>query len=454
MTGCAVIGGGISGLAAAVRLASRGIRVTLFEAKSHCGGRAFAFTDSISGERLDNGQHIMMGCYTEMLAFLRTIGADTKLVPIRNLRVPFISANGDRATLVAKRLPWPLDALSAFLGFDMLSFAERLALLNVVRAAAMLSRKRLQALDTRSVLEWLTHLRQGPAALARLWEPIVLATMNARPRDASAMLFATVLREAFLGGKAASTFLLPSTDLSALYVDDALSSILRNGGSIQIHTMVESIIPAGSGFIINTNKDAYSIPAIVLALSHRQHERLAAASPEAAIPVPPPGVFVPSEIASVHIWSKRQFTNELMTAFLGTSLQWLFSKGSAADGGWRYSGVISAADSVSNQPIEELERTIARELYAAYPSLAQGELYRMKTVRERFATFIPAPGLNAVRSRFPIANGAIANGAIANGAIAIAGDWTGTSLPATLEGAVRSGHAAADYILGRNFSTK
>lgn len=436
MTDCAILGGGLAGLSAAVKLAGEGRSIALFEARPHCGGRASAFTDRRTGERIDNGQHILMGCYTEMLSFLETIGSADLLTPIRRMRLPFHTKRGESATMKTRPFPYPFDALSAFFGFRLLSLPERLGSLRVLLRTKYMNAGVMNALDAISVETWLRHLRQTENAIEHLWSPIVLATMNARIHEASAYLFAVVLREAFLSGRKASTFLVPSCDLSTLYVDGALQYLSRRNAHILSHTRVESIRKTSNGFAIAAGPTAIEATAVIVALPPAAYTRLVGHSPVLADLDVKTEHFEPSEIISAHIWITRPITEELMTGFLGTTLQWLFSKGQAKDGKWRYTGVISAANELRGYATDALTAIVKTELCAVYDGLEPDDISRIKLVREYAATFIPRPGIEKFR---PLNN-------TRREKIFLAGDWTATSLPATIEGAVRSGHRAAALV--------
>jgi squalene-associated FAD-dependent desaturase len=443
MTDCAVIGGGVAGLAAAVNLASHGRSIALFESRPHCGGRSYAFIDKATCTRIDNGQHIMMGCYSGMLEYLRTIGSASLLKPICNMRVPFITADGEHAELSTLALPYPLDALSAFLGFRLLSFSERLGLLRVILKAKLVSDARLISLDGVTVSDWLHGLNQSDRTIHYLWEPIVLATMNARIEDASAYLFVTVLRLAFLSGKDAATFLLPETDLSTLCVDPALDYLRTHEAVINTKSRVVSIERNGAAYkVICENGEVCDARSIIIAVPPRQYHELRRNSSSLDLAQINIDAFRDSEITSVHFWLRKEISSELMTGFLGTTVQWLFAKGIQSDNSYRYAAVISAANSIQNLSVDELRTSAAQELIQLYPALEPDDIIRAKVVREKSATFIPSPGLEDIRPSIHTQEKGIF----------LAGDWVATGLPATLESAARSGQSAAAAVLTMDWS--
>ncbi len=437
MTDCVIIGGGISGLAAAVRLVERGRTITLFEAKPRLGGRTFSFFDNASGETLDNGQHIMMGCYTSTLSFLRAIGvADDRLLRIP-LDIPYLHADGRRTSIRAVSLPFPINNLGALLGFKMLNMHQRLSVLRI--AKVMIAKNADDETRGLSVQTWLIKRKQDDETIEYLWAPIVLATMNAAPEMASAQVFLRVLREVFLGGKTASTVILPASNLDETLIDPAANFIRAHGGVIRLHEHAEQLVFRDDGsVIIRTSQDATEarsvIPAVPPAALSRILER---SGLRERIPVDAVA-FENAPIVSVHVLAPVQLARAPMLGLLGSPLHWLFSKGQTAHGLWRYSCTISAATALVDANEAALRRLITTELRRFFPSLAANDIVLMKIVKERAATFVPRPGIEAYR---PTTRTSIPN-------FFLAGDWTDTGLPATIEGAVRSGEEAGEEVLG------
>jgi uncharacterized protein with NAD-binding domain and iron-sulfur cluster len=211
-----VIGGGFAGLAAAVDLAEHGIPVTVLEARGRLGGRAYSFTDRTTGMEVDNGQHALMGCYTQTLAFLDKIGASSKLHRQRHLRVEMRDPGRGAGTIAGRALPGPLHMLYALFGYRLLSVAERGRAALAGARLMRLHRARDARLAGWTVDELLTRLRQSANARASFWYPLAIATLNELPQRAAAAPLAEVLARAFFGSTAASQFILPRVGLSAL----------------------------------------------------------------------------------------------------------------------------------------------------------------------------------------------------------------------------------------------
>src|SRR2546425_2219288 len=221
-----VVGGGFAGLAAATLLAENGARALLLEARPHLGGRARSWIDPDTGSVVDNGQHLFMGCYRQTLLFLTRVGSVDRLRLQPRLRVPFLERGGGEFAFSLPPLPifsWSIAA--GLLRYPGLAFHERLGLTRVGREVRRRTRAGpaapADALDDRSVASWLAALGQGTAAMARLWNPLAIATLNEDPERASAAMFLPVLRELLLGGASGSRLGVARVGLSDLYADPA-----------------------------------------------------------------------------------------------------------------------------------------------------------------------------------------------------------------------------------------
>jgi hydroxysqualene dehydroxylase len=433
MIDVAVIGGGLAGLAAAVDLAGKGRSVALFEARPQLGGRAWSFPDA-SGDDIDNGQHLLMGCYSSTLGFLRALGTERLLERMPRMAIPFRKPGGTEASLKTGALPHPFGLMQAFLGYEFLSMAERLSVLRVAVSLRGLSIDRLDALDAMSATEWLEASGQSAHAIEMLWLPIVLATMNTDVHDASAKLLAVVLREIFLGGADASALLLPARGLSDIFSRPAAVFLEARGARVRTHAPVRRCSVASDGITVHLDgEEACAARAVISALPPWSLRALEGYDAQFGLTEGQLERFRPSPILSAHVWSRVKISAQPMTGLLGTRLQWIFSKGKSADGLFRSSCTISAAQEIDGRATEEIEPLIKKELCLLYPALRDGDIVRTKLVRERTATFIPSPGMEAHR---PGVVGGLPG-------FFLAGDWTDTGLPATIEGAVRSGERAA-----------
>lgn len=430
-----VIGGGFAGLAAGVDLAARGIAVTIVEARPRLGGRAYSFRDDETGEVVDNGQHAMMGCYHETLAFLGRIGAAHKVIRQPNLRVEMIDARRGAGVITCPPLPSPLHMLLGVLRYRLLSRAERWrALLGGVRLMA-LRRRRDRRLGEATVEELLIALGQSGNSRTSFWYPVAIATLNESPHRAAAAPFAEVLARAFFGSRRDSQFILPRVGLSELYTDDARRFIEQRGGRLECKAVVAA-----------TEAQAGR----VMALHLRDGRRVETDAVISTVPPSALGTFAPAEvrahvpqfdtspIVSVHLWFDRPVLASDFIGLLGTTTQFVFNRSRLigqgnGDGQQFVSAVISAGRDVVAWDNDRVAQIVTADIRALLPGAAQARVIRSVVVREKHATISLVPAVERVRPDVttPVPN------------FFLAGDWTDTGLPATIESAVLSGRRAA-----------
>jgi len=442
----AIIGGGFAGLAAGVELAARGFRVNVLEARPRLGGRAYSFTDEASGEVVDNGQHAMMGCYTHTLAFLERIGATRKLIRQPTLRVEFVDRQRGTGAIVASSLPSPLHLLTGILGYRLLDRAERMcALLGAMRLMAM-RRRRDPRLSQSTVQEVLIALGQSENARRSFWYPVAIATLNESAARAAAAPFAEVLARAFFRSRADSQFVLPNVGLSDLYTDDAQAFIAVRGGSVTVKSAIArlslrddriSALELRDGTRIEADACISSVPPRALAgflpLPLRTSSALRALEQ-----------FDASPIVSTHLWFDRPVIESEFVGLLGTTTQWVFnrSKLTANGNGSRgqcVSAVISAGRDVVEWDTTRIANTVVADLRSLVPAARAARLLRSVVVKEKYATISPTPVADRLR---PPPQTVVDN-------FFLAGDWTQTGLPPTIESAVASGQRAAQLVAGR-----
>jgi hydroxysqualene dehydroxylase len=430
-----VLGAGLAGLSAALRLTDSGHDVTILEARPHAGGRAFSYADELSGDVLDNGQHVMMGCYSATLRYLERIGSGGLIRRFPGLSLAFRHGDGGRSELRAGALPGSLGLLQGVLRFGMLTFQDRVGIVRAMLSLRLLSREDAAALHAVDCSTWLASLGQSKRAMDCFWTPVVLATLNAEPGQASAGYLVTVLRAIFFTGTASSDMLLPDVGLSELLVRPALERLSDNGARVALHHPVACLDFSGekvsgvrtrSGEILHADAVVSAVAPWSLArllpdsaVVHRLRDTLQ--------------LFKPSPILSVHVWLRCDPGIEGMTGALGTLIQWLFPKGKSAEGSWRISCTISASDGSHGATVEEIRAMVRRELPLLIPGLSEQDIIRILPLHERRATFRPSPGIEQLRPRQKTDIQALY----------LAGDWTATSLPATIEGAIVSGELAA-----------
>ncbi len=429
-----IVGGGFAGLSAATALAERGARVLVVEARPTLGGRASAFTDPATGERVDNGQHVLFGCYHETFRFLRRIGAEGNVRVQHRLALDMIDRAGRWSRLACPALPSPLHLLAGVMTWNALGWRDRLAVLKMRSALSGAAGAPLQPATT--VRQWLLEYGQTLRLIEMLWEPLAVAALNQPIDQAAAAAFAAVLRPMFGRNPRNAALALPSRPLDEMYVHPARSYIEERGGEVRV-----------------------SSPATIR--GHHvliRNERLTAAAIIAAVPwhalsdvLPEPPAALgrvleaadrtdASPIVTVNLWFDRVVTDRTLIGLPGRTLQWVFDKRAvfapARQAGSRLSLISSGAEAVVARSNQELIDLAMAEVSEALPVVRSASLLRGVVVREKKASFSVAPGQPARPATKTGVPG-----------LFLAGDWIDTGLPATIEGAVISGHWAAQAAL-------
>jgi hydroxysqualene dehydroxylase len=439
-----VVGAGFAGLSAAVRLARDGARVLVLEARSRLGGRATALQDSTTGEWVDNGQHVLLGCYTETRAFLREIGSDGSLLTQPGLAVTMVDRSGRRSRLECPSLPVPLHLLAGVFDWDALAWADKWSVLHLMgplrtaRRELEGDRRRLAASPDETVESWL--IRNGQTARIRemLWNPLAIAALNQSPTEAGATYFVRVLAEMFGGDQAAASVHIPTRPLSAMYAEPARAYLEQRGSAVRTGAAARIDIGAADRATVSCGSEMLSAAAVVVAVPwfalpemfggrvELLGSVLAAARGTAASP-----------IVTVNLWLDPPVLDQPFLGLPGRPMQWVFDKRLAWGPPASHLSLVSSGASAmlarSNRDLVDLAMT---EIVDALPAARTARLRHASVVREPHATFSLAPGQPPrpdVRTEVK--------------GLVLAGDWIDTGLPATIEGAVRSGHRAAEAVL-------
>jgi squalene-associated FAD-dependent desaturase len=441
-----VVGAGFAGLSAAVRLTRHGARVLVLEARPRLGGRATAFADRHTGELVDNGQHVLLGCYTETLAFLREIGAGGNVRVERRLSVTMIDRAGRRSRLECPTLPAPLHLLAGIVEWDALTWADRLSALQMAgpirqaRRALKPGASTIAASPGETVEAWLVRNGQTPRIREMLWEPLALAALNQPLDQAAAPPFARVLAEMFGSDPQAAAIVLPAKPLHLMYAEPAREYLERRGGSVL--TGAPAKITIGKGVTpsleVEALREQWRPEVIISAVPWFALRELFAGDPATLADVlDGASRMASSPIVTVNLWFDRDVLADVQASFVGLpgrSMQWVFDKRAVFGGDASHLSLVSSGAS----PLVALtnEELIARahdEMLDALPAVQSASLVRATVVREPRATFSLAPGQPARPQVVTPVRG-----------LYLAGDWIDTGLPATIESAVRSGHLAAD----------
>jgi hydroxysqualene dehydroxylase len=427
-----IIGGGFAGLSAAALLAERGVRVLVLDARPRLGGRATAFADRETGEVVDNGQHVMFGCYRETLAFLERVGALPNVRIQESLAIPFLDEAGHRSMLQCPPLPPPVHLLAGVLTWQALPFGDRLSAL---RLAPALMRPRSA---TGTVAEWLQRHGQKPRIIEWLWEPLAVAALNQPITEAAAEPFVRILAEMFGPSRRASALVMPAKPLDQMYAVPSAAYIETHGGAVRTNALARVVSDGNRVTAIEVRGERVEADAVISTVPWHQLATLFNdVPPSLAHVVRDASAMTSMPIVTVNLWYDRVVMDEPFVGLPGRSMQWVFDKrlvfGEAAS---HLSLVSSAAASLSPRTSAELIDLAAREISASLPGARNATLLRATVVREKHATFSLSHG----QPRRPSTQTALKN-------FHLAGDWVDTGLPGTIESAVVSGHRAARAII-------
>jgi zeta-carotene desaturase len=441
-----VVGGGFAGLAAATLLAENGARVLLLEARPCLGGRARSWVDPDTGSTVDNGQHLFMGCYRDTLLLLDRLGTRDRLDLQARLSVSFVNPGGSVSDFALPPLPlfsWSL--LAGLLRFPGLSFRERLGLLRVAREVRRRARRgpAAEALDDVSVSSWLGALGQSARADERLWHPLAVAALNEEPGRASAAMFLPVLRGLFLSGAGGSRLGVPRVGLSDLYAEPAAHYLRAHGSEVRLRARVrEVLVERGRcAGVLLADGARVAAPFVIAAVPPAELLEMLPLEMASEPFFAGCARLETSPIVSVYLWFGSPVTDLPYAGLIGGEWQWLFNRRAFAGKGGGGSGVTlvrSAARSFVEASRESLVRKALDDLHRFFPASRRLTLRHSLVIKEKRATLAPLRGSLVLRPpwRTPYAG------------LHLAGDWTATGLPATIEGAAISGHACARQVLG------
>jgi squalene-associated FAD-dependent desaturase len=434
----AIIGGGLAGLAGACALSDSGFSVTVFERRPYLGGRASSYEHPGTGEVVDNCQHVLFGSCTNLITFYRKIGILDKIRWFD--RMTFIEPGGRQSVLEPTFLPAPLHVTPSFLGFKFLDALDK-AMLSRALAALMLGTPKD---DGRPFQDWLIQHRQTPAAIERFWKPILVSALSEDLDRIAIPYAAQVVRES-MKAPMARRMGVPTIPLTHLY-DAASAYINARGGSVRLRSSVQSIPPLDSGFRVRTLAGEEYFDYGVLAVPFDAAGRLISDLPGCGELMEQISHFATSPITGVHLWFDRQISDLPHAILLDRTIQWMFHKSmllaprSSTEGGPSYVElVISSSKSLIDKSRQEIIDLALSELREFFPGVRDAALVKATVIKEVNATFSPYPGIDGYRpsniTPWP--------------RIFLAGDWTGTGWPATMEGAVRSGYLAAEALSQR-----
>jgi squalene-associated FAD-dependent desaturase len=440
-----VVGAGFAGLSAGCALADAGARVLVLDARPQLGGRATAFVDRETGELVDNGQHVLFGCYRETLGFLRRIGAMDGVRFQPALEMVCYDREGRRSVLRCPTLPSPLHLLAGVLDWDPIPWADRLGALRLagpLRAA----RRELLAGGTvsarpESVSQWLERHRQGATLKAWLWEPLAVAALNQDPGHAAAAPFLRVLAQMFGPDPADAAVVLPLRPLHQMYAEPARAFITARGGEVRTSALARVHVEHGRVTAVDVRGERIPAALVISAVPWFVLRALFAGEPAALAEVfATADAMAAMPIVTVNLWYDRVVMDEPFAGLPGRRMQWVFDKrvafGRTAS---HLSLLASGATELVGRTNAGLVRIADEDVRASLPRAGPARLVRATVIREKQATFSLAPGQ-------PVRPGPRTG----IDGLFLAGDWTDTGLPATIESAVTSGHRVAGLIIGNS----
>jgi len=430
-----IVGGGIAGLSAGVHLAARGHRVTIIERSPSLGGRIRSVRPFPDSDPIDWGQHLLIGAYHETLRFAEIIGTRHRLNIVRGT-TPFIEPGGTGRRYRIGTLPSPFHTLPGILALGHLSVGERLRLGMVAWAARRDLVNRREELDQITAREWLVRNGQTERVIARFWETLLVSTLNTPSGEASAFLFAVVLARGLFGPRSDALPFLPKTTLDDALVTPAAAFIAEHGGTVLTGRRVMALLRENDR-CVGVRDDAgetHRADAVVLAVAPWPFGALCREIPPLDPLAEQARRFTPSPILSIDLWFDRQWLEFPMCTMVGGSFHWVFSHPRVEKAGCRVSLVLSAAEDLIRESNERLLALAHSELRRYFPHTGDRHPTASFIIRESRATFRALPQLERHRpvSQTPLHG------------LFIAGDWTATGIPATIEGAILSGHRAAD----------
>ena len=454
----AIVGGGLAGLSAACALAGSGFRVTVFERRPYLGGRASSYEHPGTGEVVDNCQHVLFGSCTNLLDFYKTIGIENKIRWFDGMT--FIEPGGRQSQLEPTFLPAPLHLTPSFLGFKFLNARDKLYLGRGLMSLMF----KVPKDDGTSFQDWLVRHHQTPNAVERFWKPILVSALSEDMDRIAVPYAAQVVRESMKSPEARRMG-IPQVPLTELY-NAARDYISAHHGQIRFRTSVQSFTPSPQGVRIQLHDSAEDFDFGVLAVPFDSLAKLLPDVPEANPLHEKLTHFETSPITGVHLWFDRQITDLPHAVLLDRTIQWMFHKSHLLNREGTASAppnaasrslssraeqsidllsratpsyvelVISASKSFREKPRQEIIDLALNELREFFPAAREANLVKSTVIKEVNATFSPFPGIDRYR---PAASTEWSR-------IFLAGDWTATGWPATMEGAVRSGYQVAEQI--------
>jgi zeta-carotene desaturase len=425
----------LAGLAAGCALADAGFRVTLFERRPYLGGRASSYQHPGTGEIVDNCQHVLLGCCTNLIDFYRRTGVESKIRWYENLT--FLEPGGRASVIGPSPLPAPLHTAPAFLRAACLDFSDKVAISRAMMALA----PALPVDRGETFLSWLKRHGQTAQAIDRFWKTILVSALNEDLDRVSVPYAAQVVRESFLKSAAAGRMGIPTVPLTELY-GAAGDYIRARDGTIELRAAVDSFAEKDSAAAVMANGREEKFDYLVLGISF---DALARILPDMSAAAPLAAAlreFTSSPITGIHLWFDREISDLDHAVLLDRTIQWMFHKSRLIEAREKADGsyvelVVSCSRSLVEKSKAEIVEMAVKEAQEFFPAAQSAKLLKSTVIKEVNATYSPRPGIDQQRPKAETAWPRVF----------LAGDWTATGWPATMEGAVRSGYRAAEALV-------
>ncbi len=441
----AIVGGGLAGLAAGCGLANAGCRISLYERRPYLGGRASSYQHPGTGEVVDNCQHVLLGCCTNLIDLYQRTGVEGKIRWYEEL--VFLEPGGRASHIRPSFLPAPLHNGPSFLGAHCLGLRDKISIARTMMALLT----RVPQDNGQSFLAWLQRYGPTSAAVERFWKPILISALNEDLDRASVFYAGQVIRESFMKSADAGRMGIPAIPLSDLYAAGA-DYIRTRGGEVFLRASVEVVAVEDEQVRLRIPSGEVLSDAVILAVTSDAAAKLLPSGMTQAWSAGADSLET-SPIAGIHLWFDRQISDLDHAVLLDRTIQWMFHKsriqaearGAGKDNdnvggsgvGSYVELVVSSAKTLVNMSKNDIVELALRELREFFPGARDAQLVKSTVIKEIHATFSPGPGVDHLRPPQ----------ATASERVFLAGDWTATGWPATMEGAVRSGYRAAEALL-------
>ena len=431
-----IIGGGLAGLSAACALSEAGYRVTLFERRPFLGGRASSYEHPGTGEVVDNCQHVLLGCCTNLRDFYSRLGVEDKVRWYR--RITFIEPDGRSGAIEPSGIPAPFHSSISFAKFGLLSLRDKAG---IARALVALM-PGVPEDSAEDFLSWLRRKGQTQAAIDRFWAPVLISSLNEDLDKSSVKYAAMVFRDAFLKSAEAGVMGVPAVPLSELY-GVAAEYVRARGGEVMLRSAVEPIACNENSVMLRANGEEYNFDYAISAVPFHALGRVLPEGAQAEEVQETVNHLRTVPITGVHLWFDREITPLHHAALLDRNIQWMFQKSkiipqhAAVNGSGSYLElVVSSSKTMLAMGRSEIIELAVKELAEFFPTVRDAKLVKATVIKEVNATFAPAPLSEEYRlhpeSPWP--------------RLFFSGDWTATGWPATMEGAVRAGYLTAEAL--------